>query len=284
MGTGEPRWVLVTGATSGIGQACVLALLAQGFQVLGGFRKKSDAARLRALGVVPVQLDVTRSGTLTAAAAATRKRCGKRGLHGLVNNAGVTLCAPLELVPLAQLRQLLEVNVVGVIAVTQVMLPLLRAARGRVVNVGSLNGLVAAPFLGPYAASKAALESLSDALRMELAPWGIEVSVIEPASTASRIWDKAAASTRSLRTRVPRATLRLYAAAWDRFDEVIRNAAHHAVPAQTVAAAVVDALTADAPSTRYPLDQGQSLQLRALADRERDATLLRAFGLSGGGR
>jgi short-subunit dehydrogenase len=164
------------------------------------------------------------------------------------------------------------------------MLPLLRTARGRVVNVGSLNGLVAAPFLGAYAASKAALESLSDALRMELAPWGIEVSLIEPGSTASRIWDKAAVSTARLRTRVPRATRRLYAEAWDRFDEVLRDAARRAVPAQTVAAAVVDALTADLPSTRYPLDQGQSLQLRALPDRERDATLLRAFGLSGGGR
>ena len=211
MGTGESRWVLVTGATSGIGEACVRALLAQGFEVLGGFRHRRDGAGLRALGAIPVQLDVTRPKSLSAAATAVKKRCGKRGLYGLVNNAGVTLCAPLEAVLLEQLRALFEVNVVGVVAVTQRMLPSLRVARGRVVNVGSTNGLVAAPFLGAYSASKAALESLSDALRMELAPWGIEVALIEPGSTVSRIWDKAAASTLRLRSNVPRATRLLYA-------------------------------------------------------------------------
>ena len=277
------RWVLISGATSGIGEACAAALISDGFHVLGGYRKKRDAVKLRQFGarMIPVELDVTRPNSVRAAATFVRRRCGRDGLYGLVNNAGVTLGGPLEAVPVAQVRQLFEVNVFGMIAVTQAMLPLLRLAPGRIINIGSLSGLLASPFLSAYCASKAALESLCDALRIELAPWGIEVSLIEPGATASRVWEKTAAASARLRRAVPRASRALYGEAWDRVDAVIRGAAQRAELAARVGAAVHEALVVAEPSTRYPLDNGETMQMRALPDRERDQLLLRAWQLPG---
>ncbi|MDP3209060.1 MAG: SDR family NAD(P)-dependent oxidoreductase, partial [Rhodoglobus sp.] len=181
--------VLVTGASTGIGRATALLLHERGFTVYAGVRRPEDGASLRAAAsdrLVPLIIDVTDPEAI-AAAAGEITRAGV-ALVGLVNNAGIAAAAPLEFVPLADFRHQLEVNVVGQLAVTQAMLPLLREDRGRIVNITSVAGLFAGPMLGPYHASKWALEAMTDTMRMELAPWGIRVSAVEPGQIATPIW------------------------------------------------------------------------------------------------
>src|SRR6516164_336834 len=177
---------LVTGSSSGIGRATALRLAAVGQHVYAGVRHLADGdqlARSAAGGeVTPLILDVTEVGHIDAAAAAITGHTGPAGLDGLVNNAGFGLACPTELVPLKAFRRQLEVNVTGQLAVTQAMLPLLRRARGRIVMVSTIGIRFSPPFAGPLDASKAALTALGDALRQELAPWGIRVVLVEPAT------------------------------------------------------------------------------------------------------
>ncbi|HOY82414.1 MAG TPA: SDR family NAD(P)-dependent oxidoreductase, partial [Rhodoglobus sp.] len=172
--------VLVTGASTGIGRATALALDARGITVFAGVRKPADGDALVAAGqhIVPLILDVTVAEQIAAAA----RSIAESGipLVGLVNNAGIAAAAPLEFIAVDDFRHQLEVNVVGQLAVTQSVLPLLRASKGRIVNITSIGGLISGPMLGPYHASKFALEAMTDTLRIELAPWGIGVAAIEP--------------------------------------------------------------------------------------------------------
>ena len=164
-----------------------------GFRVFAGIRKSADGEALQEVAsdrLRPVYLDVTDGESIRAAAEIVEAGCGASGLSGLVNNAGIVIAGPLEFLPLVSLRSQLEINVVGQIAVTQELLALLRRARGSIVNMSSVSGRVAAPFLGPYSASKFALEALSDSMRLELRPWGISVSVVEPGPIATPIWEK----------------------------------------------------------------------------------------------
>src|SRR5919106_2030523 len=172
LAAGLMRTALVTGASSGIGQACAVRLLHNGWRVLAGVRREGDAPD----GTEEILLDVTDAEQIQAAARLVD------GLDGLVNNAGIALAAPLEFVPPEELRHQLEVNLIGQVAVTQALLPALRRAKGRVVFMGSIAGRSALPFLGPYAASKHALEAAADSLRIELRPFGVGVSIVEPAS------------------------------------------------------------------------------------------------------
>ena len=149
---------------------------------------------------------MTDGGQIAAAAETVGRAVGDAGLAGLVNNAGIVVAGPLEILPLDQLRLQFEVNVVGQIAVTQAFLPLLRKARGRIVNMSSLNGRIASPYLAPYAASKHALEAMNNAMRVELRAWGIRVSVIEPGATTTPIWDKSLAAADALGDKVERPT------------------------------------------------------------------------------
>jgi NAD(P)-dependent dehydrogenase (short-subunit alcohol dehydrogenase family) len=190
------RHVLVTGASSGIGRATALRLAAAGRHVYAGVRSDVDAADLAdAAGsgrLDPVRLDVTNPDQVDAAAAAIAGHVGESGLDGLVNNAGVGLAMPVELLTPDAFRRHLDINVTGQLVVTQAVLPLLRRARGRIVMVGSIGVRFAPPFAGPLDASKAALTALGDALRQELAPWGIRVILVEPASVNSAAADKVA--------------------------------------------------------------------------------------------
>jgi len=239
------RAVVVTGASSGIGEACALRLASRGFRVFGGVRREQDAERLRGQGVEPLVLDITEPDQIAAAAAGIGDE-----LYGLVNNAGVAVAAPLELVPLEELRRQLEVNVVAHVAVTQAFLPALRNARGRIVLMGSIGGKSALPFLGPYAASKFALEAIADSLRVELRPFGIGVSIVEPGSIKTPIWMKGTKRADELRARVPPERQQLYAAAVERFRKVAL-ARGPGIGAEEVAKAVEHALTADRPRARY---------------------------------
>ncbi|MEK7693262.1 MAG: SDR family oxidoreductase, partial [Chloroflexota bacterium] len=191
-GTGSTRSVVITGASTGIGEACALHLDALGWRVFAGVRKGADGEALQrkaSARLIPVRIDVTDQASIASACDAVAQELGARGLDGLVNNAGIAVAAPLEFVPIDDLRRQLEINVIGQIAVTQAFLALIRTARGRIVNIGSVSGKLATPFTGPYSASKFAMEALTDALRIELRPWKIEVSIVEPGSIATPIWE-----------------------------------------------------------------------------------------------
>jgi len=248
---------LVTGASSGIGEATARRLARAGWEVHAGVRREEDAERLRGLGLRPVILDVTDPG---AVAALDLER-----LDGLVNNAGIAFALPVELLPLDELRRVLEVNVVGQVAVTQAVLPALRAARGRIVNVGSIAGRSSLPFLGAYAASKFALEAVTDALRVELRPFGIEVAIVEPASIATPIWTKGGENVQRLLEGLPPDVLTLYGERMTAFRSAAAAAAQRAEPADDVAKVVEHALTAERPKTRYLV--GRDARRRSLVER-----------------
>lgn len=252
----SPPAVLITGSSTGIGRACAVELDRRGWRVLAGVRREEDAERLRAEGsdrLMPVMLDVTDAGSISAAAAAVAGAVRTAGLAGLVNNAGIVVAGPVELVPIDDLRRQLEVNVLGQAAVTQAMLPMLRAARGRIVMMSSVSGRVAAPFLGPYAASKHALEALSDSLRVEVHRWGIRVSLVEPGSVETPIWEKSVAAADALAEVVPPEGEALYHDDLEKIRAAVDEIAAGAMPVERVVRAVVHALTARRSKTRYPV-------------------------------
>src|SRR5512134_844194 len=282
---GTARFVLITGASTGIGAACAMGCAGQGMTVFAGVRNPDAGAALRARGgaaIIPLELDVTDGESIERAAGMVERHVGDAGLFGLVNNAGIAIGSPLELVPLAQLRRQLEVNVVGQIAVTQAVLPLLRRARGRIVNMGSIAGRGTIPMTGPYSASKHALEALTDALRLELYPWGIEVSIIEPGAISTPIWDKSLQISLDVEKDIPVETKHLYEAAAARIRETMSGAAARAIPPDAVVRAVLHALTAKRPKTRYLVGRDaklRALMLKWLPDRFQDWILKKVLKL-----
>jgi NAD(P)-dependent dehydrogenase (short-subunit alcohol dehydrogenase family) len=277
--------VVITGASTGIGAACALACAKQGMTVFAGVRKLEAGEVLKAnagAGVIPIRLDVTDGASIAAAAEVVGHHVGEQGLFGLVNNAGIAIGSPLELIPLDQLRRQLEVNVIGQIAVTQALLPLLRQARGRIVNMGSIAGRSTIPMMGPYSASKHALEALTDALRLELYPWGIEVSIVEPGAIATPIWDKSLKTSLDIEGEIPVEGKRLYDPAARRIRDAVGRAADRAIPAEAVVRAVLHALTAERPKTRYLIGgdaKVRALMLRWLPDRVQDWILKKVLNL-----
>jgi len=275
------KTVLITGASTGIGHACALELDRRGWHVFAGVRQPEAAAALRqaATGLLtPISLDVTESGSIAAAAAAITEAVGEAGLSGLVNNAGIGISGPLELLPINDLRRQFEVNVLGAVAVTQAFLPLLRAARGRIVNISSISGRIALPAVGPYSASKFALEALTDSLRQELRPWGIQVISIQPGSIATPIWSKALADNRRQRRQYSPQAEALYGQKMDELLAAAEKAARRGLPPERVAQTVAQALTTARPKTRYLI--GLDARLGALLahwlpDRLRDWLIMR---------
>lgn len=248
------RSAVITGASTGIGRATALLLDRQGFRVFAGVRRAEDGERLAAEAserLSPLLVDVTDAAAIGAAAKLVAAEVGTDGLGGLVNNAGIAVGGVQEFLDLDELRRQLEVNVVGVVAVTKAFLPLLRQAHGRVVNVSSNGGYVAAPFMGPYNASKFAVEAISDSLRRELLPWRMQVSVIEPGSIATDIWEKGRGEADRIREGLPEEGAALYRPALDAMRRYVEKTASRAIPAEEVAKAVHHALTAPTPHTRY---------------------------------
>ncbi len=282
----EQRTVVITGASSGIGAACARYLDARGFTVWAGVRRKEDGeelARLSSTRLRVLMLDVTSEGSIAEAARMLTDRLGEAGLSGLVNNAGISVAGPMELLPLSDVRAQFEVNVIGVLAMTQALLPLLRRGQGRLVNISSIAGRASTPFLGAYCGSKFALEAMSDALRLELAPWGIAVSLVEPGAVQSQIWERASMSADHLLGGVAPELLRLYEAPIARMRDVMARAAARAIPADVVAQAVTHALTASRPQERYLV--GKDARFRALlkwilSDRAHDRLIAWFLGLS----
>jgi NAD(P)-dependent dehydrogenase (short-subunit alcohol dehydrogenase family) len=270
--------VLVTGASSGIGEATVLHLRQLGFTPIAGVRKDEDAERLEGLGLRTARIDVTDSDQIAAA----REELGDEPLAGLVNNAGIAVGAPLEFLPIDRLRQQLEINLIGQIAVTQAFLPALRRARGRIVNVSSIGGRVALPLVGAYNASKFGLEGASDCLRRELRSQGVDVILIEPGGVKTPIWKKGEALADEITEDLPPEAERLYGrliarvrAETRRIDEELGS------EPQAVAEAIATALTARRPRARYLVGRDakqRAVVAKLLPARVMDRMIGRALG------
>ncbi len=277
--------VLVTGASSGMGKACALLLDQVGYTVFAGVRKERDACMLKQAAsprLIPVILDVTDERTIAEAFQRIRETVGAAGLVGLVNNAGVGVTAPIELVPLEELRRQFDVNVIGQVAVIQAFLPLIRAARGRIINVSSVGGKVTIPFGGPLCASKYALESINDALRLELHPWGIQVVIVAPGSIHTPAVDKLVQDSEAMLKTFPPEGAKRYATAYRAFVQAFVKRHEAGAPPEVVASAVFKALTAKTPRTRYPagpLSRRLPLLARWLPPRVFDRVKARLFGL-----
>jgi NAD(P)-dependent dehydrogenase (short-subunit alcohol dehydrogenase family) len=269
------RSVVVTGVSTGIGHGCATALCRRGYRVFGSVRRDEDGERLqRELGqaFTPLVFDVTDADAVNKAAVQVRGAVGDDGLSGLVNNAGISRPGPLAVLPPQIVRQHFEVNVMGVVHAVQAFLPLLRRTKGRIVNISSVSGRIAYPFMGPYAASKHALEALSDSLRRELLIYGIDVIVIEPGAIDTPIWDKAA----HIRTAFQDTD---WGPALHGIDLLATR--RSALPVTAVTRRVVEALERRRPRTRYAVpDQPIKYWLgpRLLPDRWLDRIIDRMLG------
>jgi NAD(P)-dependent dehydrogenase (short-subunit alcohol dehydrogenase family) len=272
MGKGN---ILVTGASTGIGRACALRFAELGYRTFAGVRKSSDGEAIKAGAsprVEPVLLDVTSAKSIAAALAAV----GDEPLAGLVNNAGIATAGPVELLPIDAWRRQFEVNVIGLIAVTQAFLPLLRRGRGRIVNIGSLAGRCALPGSGPYDSSKSAVNAITDVLRMELQPFGISVALIEAGAVATPIWEKSLREADLLSQLVGAERYALYSGLMATLREEAMQGARHAAPVSAIVKVVVHAMTARRPRTRYVAgnDTWVWRLLNLLPDRWRDRLIL----------
>jgi NAD(P)-dependent dehydrogenase (short-subunit alcohol dehydrogenase family) len=270
--------VLITGASSGIGEATAHHLKRLGFDVVGAVRSDEDAEGLRSGGLRAAKLDVTDSESIATA----RSELGDAPLAGLVNNAGIAVAAPIEFLPLEQLRRQLEINLVGQVAVTQQFLPALRAGRGRIVNVSSIGGRVALPLMGAYNMSKFGLEAMSDSLRRELRPQGVDVIVIEPGGVKTPIWRKGNDLADDLQSGMPPEAERLYGRMVEALRaQTVKIQTERGIAASEVADAIGVALTAKRPRARYLVGRDAKLRGPAAAvlpDRMMDRLVARALG------
>ena len=271
--------VLVTGASTGIGEATVLHLRELGFDAVGGVRRDEDSERLGAQGVRTVRLDVTDAAQI----AAVRDELGQSPLAGLVNNAGLAVAGPIEFLPVDQLRQQLEINLIGQVAVTQALVPALRQARGRVINVSSIGGRMALPLMGAYAMSKFGLEGFSDSLRRELRPQGVDVVVIEPGGVKTPIWQKGNALIERMMEDMPASELdRLYGRVIEALRrETVKIEQERGMPAREVAELIGMALTHKRPRARYVIGRDakqRAVMARVVPDRLMDRLIGRALG------
>jgi NAD(P)-dependent dehydrogenase (short-subunit alcohol dehydrogenase family) len=250
--------VVITGASTGIGRATALRLARCGFDVLAGVRREADGAALRGEDgrIEPVLVDVTDAGQVAGLA----ERVAGAPLAGLVNNAGIAVAGPLEGIPLDEVRRQYEVNVFGLLAVTQALLEPIRAGHGRIINIGSIGGRVNTPFVGPYSSSKAAVRSLSAALRRELRPWGIRVALVEPGALDTPIWRKGEEGAEQTIGALSERVRTLYARQLEALVAATRKIAAGASSPDDAAQAVEHALTAARPRTLYTVGREARIQ------------------------
>jgi NAD(P)-dependent dehydrogenase (short-subunit alcohol dehydrogenase family) len=280
--------VVITGVSTGIGYGTAKVLTAHGYRVFGSVRRKADADRLSIeLGAAftPLLFDVTDAATVMKGAEATREALNGRKLDALVNNAGIAVPGPLLEMPVSDLRRQLEVNLVSILTVTQAFFPLLRTRAertglpSRIINISSIAGRLALPFLGPYAASKHGVEGLSDSLRRECMLYGIDVIVIDPGSVATAIWDKADAIDFTAYARSP------WLASMTRLKDTMVSSGCRGSPPEKVGGVVLEALTARRPRLRYTVTSGNPmvrLVQRLMTKRMFDRVLGRTLGLLSG--
>jgi len=279
------RTVVITGASTGIGLATARFLIGKGFQVFGSVRKQADANRLQAaLGeaFTPLVFDVTDGPSVRAGARQVERALAGAPLAGLINNAGVAVAGPLLYLPIEDWRQQLEVNLTGVVIATQAFAPLLGAGGegpvetpGRIVNISSVGGRNANPFMAPYCTSKFGLEGLSESLRRELLPFGVDVVVVAPGAVATPIWDKAD------ETDTTRYANTVYAPALERLRGYMQSVGKSGLPPEKIAEVIHTALTAARPKVRYVVSPSplQVLMTEVLPKRTLDRITGRRLGL-----
>jgi NAD(P)-dependent dehydrogenase (short-subunit alcohol dehydrogenase family) len=276
--------VLITGTSTGIGASTTTHLVEQGFHVFAGVRREVDAEAVQAQAperITPLIIDVTDEATISAAVATVTDAVGDQGLAGLVNNAGIGVPAPIELQPMADFRRQLEVNLFGPVAMIQAFLPLIRRGSGRIVNVGSIGGMIVLPVNGAYSASKFGLRAISDALRLELRQWNIHVSLIEVAPVKTAIFGKTYAELDRLERTLGEPGYELYERQIAALRKATEKAEADADPPLVIAEAVADALTAHHPKAKYLAGHGgrETAMAAALPDAARDRALVRELGL-----
>jgi len=277
----DGRAVLVTGASTGIGEAVARSLAARGNPVYAGVRKEADGEKLTGPNLTPVMLDITDEAQVAAVAERITAEVGDAGLAGVVNNAGIALGGPLEYLALDEWRNQLEVNVIGQVSVTRSVVPLLRAAEGRIVFVGSISGRVGTTLMGPYCSSKFAIEGLAESLRHDLAEWGIEVAVVEPGAVRTAIWEKGRVTTDRLEQELPAEAFERYAKGMKNIRDGIEKSDKGGVSAEKVAKAVTHALFARRPRHRYlvgPDAKVAGTLSRLLPDKAKHAVMAKLAG------
>ncbi|TFJ80651.1 hypothetical protein NSK_008077 [Nannochloropsis salina CCMP1776] len=260
--------VVITGSSTGIGRHAAAGLAAAGFLVFAGVRRVRDVETLVEAypgRVFPLLLDVTdHDAGVMRAAEEVRETLedmgGKVKLAGLVNNAGIGLAMPLELLPLSRLRQVMEINVVGLLGVTQAFLPQLRRDQGRIINVGSAAGFTVPVTYGAYSSSKYALEAISDAFRLELRPWRISVSLLEPGTIESEIRRKNVGDAAPFKN-LTESQYVLYQQIFDTYEQRVDTLERAAGSPQLTTDAILHALTSSTPQSRYVLGAYQGLSL-----------------------
>ncbi|MGA8585384.1 MAG: SDR family NAD(P)-dependent oxidoreductase [Roseiarcus sp.] len=280
-GDSKTNWVMVTGATGGIGSALVDRLAKRGFSVIASAREPSRLPQFAGPGrVVGLKLDLEQPSTVEAATGEIARTIGGAGLHGLVNMAGVIVEGPLEIIPPSEFRRQLEINVVGPFALTQALLPQLKQARGIVVNIGAISAHLTVPFYGPIAASKSALASLNDAMRLEFAQFGVKVFLIEPGAMMTGIFSTSRPRRDADLSNFPEAERR-YRPALAAFDRAFQKAG--ADDPKVVADAVMKAFAGRGMKPRAVVGKGTGalLLLSRLPIRLRDRMVKSALGLSG---
>lgn len=299
---------LITGASTGIGRATALHLARSGWDVLAGVRSPAageallsesgaggaggagadgggasggDAGSGRGGGrLIPIQLDITDSAQIAAAAKLVEERTGARGLDALINNAGIAVGGPLEMLPMQELRGLMDVNFFGQVAVTQALIPALRKARGRIVLLSSIGGLITTPYMSAYHASKYALEAVGNALRVELARSHIQVALIEPGSVATPIWEKGNELIDGVE--IPEELEQYYGHVPKAMEKTLRDTAKRGVPPERVAKVIEGALSARRMRARYLIGLDAHAMVwasRLLPDLVFDRLLRRAVGV-----
>lgn len=277
--------IVITGASSGIGKATATLLAQHGWRVFAAVRKEEDARKLEAESngaLEGILLDVTNGESIAVAAQEVAKRLEGRGLDALFNNAGIGATAPVEYMPLDQVREIFEVNLFGQIGVIQAFLPLLRRARGRIINSGSVGDHITPPFGGALAGSKAAFASFSAALRLELRPQGVAVCLLEPGAILTPAVEKTLGGVEKTISELPPEGRALYGEGMRSMARAFTQKEQEGSPPEVVAAVVERALTDRHPSTRYPAGKESrklALLARFLPEKLVDRAILKAFGL-----
>jgi NAD(P)-dependent dehydrogenase (short-subunit alcohol dehydrogenase family) len=272
--------IVITGTSTGMGEHCAIGLAQRGYRVFAGVRKPADGESLRARGgasLEPLLLDVTNEAQLHDAARTVEQALAGAPLTALWNNAGISVNGPLEFIQLDELRRQLEVNVVGQVAATQAFLPMLRRSRGRILTTGSVGGFFTTPMLIPYSMSKFAMEAMSDGLRRELRPHGVEVILLEPGGIKSKIWDKGISESEAMIRSAPPQMMQVYGGLVNALRRLAPQMERDSHPPQAVLDCVVHALESPRPKTRYRMGHNSTVQriVSYLPDRWQDALVAR---------
>lgn len=259
--------ILITGSSTGIGRAVAVHLAEAGHQVFAGVRTEKDVVKLKAEShdsLQPVIIDVTDSKSIKACVAEVEKLRDRTRPFSLMNNAGIAVAGPVEALKLSEYRKQFEVNFFGLIETTQAFLPLIRESQGRIINVSSIGGRVSAPFLGAYSASKFAVEALSDSLRQELEPFGVQVIVLEPGPIQTEIWNKGLSRKTNVEEFCDTDRLPIYFKRFEKFERLVYATARRSIPAKEVSMKVLNALEAKRAPIRIVVASMQSrIQLHA---------------------